>query len=144
MNLSSLPRLVHRSKRRVGRGHGSGRVKTAGRGTKGQKARGKMKPGFEGGQSPLIKRLPYLRGKGRNRSQKKMVVAVDIAKLNGMPAKSVVDVASLVAHHIVEASTTRVKIIGNKKLLVSLTVTIPTSKGAAKAIVDAGGSVSGT
>lgn len=103
-----------------------------------------MSAGFEGGQSPLVKRLPYLRGKGRNASRKKRVVAVDVTKLNSLPAKSVVDLAALIKHHIVETSTTKVKIIGNRKLLVALTVAVPTSKGAAKAITSAGGSVSAT
>lgn len=144
MKIHQLPGLVGKSKRRVGRGHGSGRVKTSGRGTKGQKARGNMPMGFEGGQTPLVKRLPYLRGKGRNASQKRLVVAVDIAKLNSLPAKSVVDVSSLVAHHIVDTATIKVKIIGNTKLSVALTVTVPTSKGAANAITSAGGSVTAT
>lgn len=134
MNFSDLPGLVGRSKRRVGRGHGSGRVKTSGRGTKGQKARGSISMGFEGGQSPLIKRLPYLRGKGRNASQKKLVVAIDISKLNGLPPNSVVDLSTLIKHHIVDKDTKHVKIIGNSKLSVSLTVTVPTSKGAKKSI----------
>lgn len=134
MNFSDLPGLVGRSKRRVGRGHGSGRVKTSGRGTKGQKARGSISMGFEGGQSPLIKRLPYLRGKGRNASQKKLVVAIDISKLNGLPPHSVVDLSTLIKHHIVDKDTKHVKIIGNSKLSVSLTVTVPTSKGAKKSI----------
>ncbi len=134
MHIHQLPGLVGKSKRRVGRGHGSGRVKTSGRGTKGQKARGSIAMGFEGGQSPLIKRLPYLRGKGRNASQKKRVVAVDISKLNILPAKTVVDLSALIKHHIVDKDTRDVKIIGNTKLLVSLTVTVPTSKGVKKLI----------
>lgn len=137
MNLSELPQVVDKSKRRLGRGHGSGRVKTAGRGTKGQKARGRMSLGFEGGQSPLIKRLPYLRGKGRNQSQKPHVVAVDISRLSTLPSKSVVDLPTLIAHHIVDKGTKRVKIIGNSKLLVSLTVSVPVSSGAKKSIENA-------
>lgn len=90
--------------------------------------------GFEGGQSPLIKRLPYLRGKGRNASQKTPVVAVDISKLNGLPAKSVVDLPALIKHHIVDKDTKYVKIIGNSRTLVPLTVLVPTSKGAKKSI----------
>lgn len=73
MNIHSLPKIVKRSKKRLGRGHGSGKVKTSGRGTKGQKARGKLPLGFEGGQTPLVKRLPYLRGKGRNKPRKRRV-----------------------------------------------------------------------
>jgi large subunit ribosomal protein L15 len=58
------PKGAHKERRRLGRGHGSGRGKTAGRGTKGQKARsgGGVPPYFEGGQLPLVKRLPYKRG----------------------------------------------------------------------------------
>ena len=60
MNLSQLPRIVTKSKKRIGRGYGSGKAKTAGRGTKGQKARGKIPGGFEGGQLPLIKQHFFL------------------------------------------------------------------------------------
>lgn len=58
------PRGARKKSRRVGRGHGSGRVKTAGRGTKGQLSRsgGNVNPRFEGGQLPIVKRLPYRRG----------------------------------------------------------------------------------
>ena len=52
----------HKESRRLGRGHGSGRGKTAGRGTKGQKARSRVRRGFEGGQLPIQKRMPYKRG----------------------------------------------------------------------------------
>lgn len=65
MNLHSLPKLKgkRRSKKRVGRGPGSGKgFHTTGRGTKGQKARGKVKLGFEGGQLPLVRRLPHQKG----------------------------------------------------------------------------------
>jgi len=78
MNLSHIGKLKTKKKKRVGQGHGSGRGKTAGRGTKGQKARSKVAIYFEGGALPLTKRLPFLRGKGRNRSlqDKKFVVNV--------------------------------------------------------------------
>ena len=68
MNLNQLPKIKKTSKKRLGQGHGSGKVKTSGRGTKGQKARNKVPMYFEGGALPLIKRLPYRRGKGRNKS----------------------------------------------------------------------------
>src|SRR3989344_5360691 len=67
MRLETLPKITTKSAKRVGRGHGSGKGKTSGRGTKGQKARGKLPithPHFEGGSRPLIKRLPIRRGKG--------------------------------------------------------------------------------
>jgi large subunit ribosomal protein L15 len=58
MNINSLVKTTKKSKKRLGQGHGSGRVKTSGRGTKGQNARNKVPLYFEGGALPLIKRLP--------------------------------------------------------------------------------------
>ena len=68
----------HKAQRRVGRGHGSGRGKTAGRGTKGQKARtgGKIHRAFSGGQTRLSKRLPFLRGLGNSNYAFRIVYAV--------------------------------------------------------------------
>ncbi|MGH7246320.1 MAG: uL15 family ribosomal protein, partial [Candidatus Levyibacteriota bacterium] len=60
MNLSQLSPIVEKKKRRAGQGHGSGRVKTSDRGTKGQKARRNIPMRFEGGALPLVKRLPFL------------------------------------------------------------------------------------
>ena len=87
MKLSQLPRTVSRPKKRLGRGHGSGKVKTSGRGTKGQKARGHMPIGFEGGQLPLIKRLPLLRGKSKNKSHATSVYPLKVTKLDSLPIK---------------------------------------------------------
>ena len=67
MKLENLTKVTDRKKKRLGQGHGSGRGKTGGRGTKGQKARGKVSLTFEGGALPLIKRLPFHRGKGKNK-----------------------------------------------------------------------------
>lgn len=85
MSLSNLVSIVDTSKKRVGRGAGSGKAKTAGRGTKGQKARGKTRAGFEGGQLPLIKRLPFRRGLG-NTSHKHKPLAVNAQRLASVPA----------------------------------------------------------
>ncbi|NIT03832.1 hypothetical protein GTO10_02770 [Candidatus Saccharibacteria bacterium] len=69
MELHKLSKIVKKAKKRVGRGYGSGRGgHTVGRGSKGQKARGSVKPTFEGGQLPLVKRLPK---KGGFKSRKK-------------------------------------------------------------------------
>ena len=79
MNLNKLPKLKSKSAKRIGRGQGSGRGKTATRGTKGQKARGKIAithPHYEGGQRPLFKRLPYKRGKGNPKISKKPWVSI--------------------------------------------------------------------
>lgn len=141
MNIHSLQKLVERPRKRVGRGHGSGKVKTSGRGTKGQSARGTTPLGFEGGQSSLFKRYPFLRGKGRNQSYRPKVVAVPLLLLGAFPNKSTIDLSALKSHHIIETGVTKVKIIGNGKLTVALTVLVPASKGAAKSIQDAGGSI---
>ncbi len=139
MNLSNLSKIVETKKKRLGRGHGSGKVKTSGRGTKGQKARGSIPAGFEGGQLSLIKRLPLLRGKGRNGSQKEQVVAVSVDKLNILPKDTTVTLEVLRKHDIIDKHVQRVKIIGNRELKVALTVDLPCSRGAKSVIEKAGG-----
>ncbi len=135
-----LPSIVRRSKKRIGRGHGSGKVKTAGRGTKGQNARDHMPIGFEGGQLSLSKRLPLLRGKLRNHSQKEMITEVQLADVAKLPAGDVTkDV--LVKKGIITKDTKRIKILGSVKLETAYTVHIPCSKGSSKAITAAGGKV---
>lgn len=141
MNLSQLPSLVRRPKKRIGRGHGSGRVKTSGRGTKGQKARGKVRIGFEGGQSPLVKRLPYLRGKGRNHSSKPKAFPVAVTKLNTLPKGTIVSLESLKKYRMIGERVLRVKLLGDGKVSVALTVKVPCSASAKVAILKAGGSV---
>lgn len=139
MKLSDLPSIVTRSKKRLGRGHGSGKVKTAGRGTKGQKARGTMPAGFEGGQSPLFKRLPLLRGKGRNQSQKPKAFPIAAGKLNALPKGTVVTLETLKKYRMIGEDVGRAKILGGGSLDVSLTVKVPCSSSAKAAIEKAGG-----
>lgn len=144
MKLSKLPKITAKRKKRVGLGHGSGRVKTSGRGTKGQKARGKIPARFEGGSLPLIKRLPMRRGKGRNKVFKKKPIAINVKFLNRLPKKSVVDIKALIEHGIVhkdDAQIYGIKILGEGELTVGLTVKLPTSKGARTKIEAAGGEV---
>jgi large subunit ribosomal protein L15 len=141
LSLSQLPRLVARRNKRLGRGHGSGKVKTSGRGTKGQNARGRMPQGFEGGQLPLIKRLPLLRGKGKNASRKTVVVVLPVAKLASLSHNTEVTKESLVKEHLIPEGTKRVKIVGGGSLSGALTVKVPVSKSAAAAIEKAGGKV---
>jgi large subunit ribosomal protein L15 len=81
MDLSNLQKLTTKKKKRVGLGHGSGRGKTSGRGTKGLKARGSVPLDFEGGALPLIKRLPFLRGKGKNSINKAISLNVSVLNL---------------------------------------------------------------
>jgi large subunit ribosomal protein L15 len=144
MNISSLIKITEKSKKRLGQGHGSGRVKTAGRGTKGQKARGKIPLRFEGGALPLVKRMPFRRGNERNKSFKTKPVIINVDALNTLPKNTVVDVATLVKHNIIktdEATKNGVKVLGNGDLTVALTVKLAASKGAVAKIEKAGGSV---
>lgn len=144
MQLNSLPKVTTRGKKRLGRGHGSGRGKTAGRGTKGQKARNKIKLTFEGGALPLIKRLPFRRGKGRFKSLKKKPIVINVKVLNLLPKDSIVDIELLAKHRIVNRDEARefgVKILGDGELQIPLTVKLPVSKGARKKIEEAKGKV---
>lgn len=143
MKLASLPKTTTKRKKRHGLGLGSGRGKTAGRGTKGQKAKEKVAPYFEGGALPLIKRLPLRRGRGKNKPFKKKPIVVNVKVLNLLPKNTLVDVASLIKHRIVDAQarTFGVKILGDGELSVPLTVALPTSRGAREKIEKAKGKV---
>ncbi len=144
MNLSDITKLKAKSKKRVGLGHGSGRGKTSGRGTKGQKARGKVPLNFEGGALPLTKRLPFLRGKGRNPSIQEKPEVVNVELLNVFPKGTVITADALIKQGIVEAAAVKqkgIKILGDGDLKVALTVQLKVSKGAAEKIKSAGGTV---
>lgn len=139
-----MDKVKTKKKKRVGQGHGSGRGKTAGRGTKGQKARNKVAIYFEGGALPLTKRLPFLRGKGRNRSLKPKPYVLNISLLNVFPKGTVVTFESLAKERLIVLETAKkngVKILGDGELQVALTVKLPVSKGAAEKIKKAGGTV---
>lgn len=139
-----MTKITTKAKRRLGQGHGTGRGKTAGRGTKGQKARGKIALSFEGGALPLIKRLPFHRGKGKNKVFRKTPVIINVKALNLLPKNATVDIESLVKHHIVDASDARtygVKILGDGEVTVPLQVKLSVSKGAQVKIEKAGGKV---
>lgn len=144
MNLHSLHHITTKSKRRLGRGHGSGRGKTAGRGTKGQKARGSISLSFEGGALPLIKRLPFRRGKGRNKVIKARPVIINVKVLNFLPPKTTVDTETLIKYKLVDAEEAKrggIKILGDGELSIPLTVKLPVSGGARKKIEKAEGTV---
>ncbi len=144
MELHKLPKTTTKSLRRVGRGHGSGRVKTSGRGTKGQKARRDIKLSFEGGALPLIKRMPFLKGKGRNKMVAKNPVIINVEKLNTIPAKSVIDIEIAIKNKLADSSQARrfgIKVLGNGQLTQAVTVSLPCSKSAIEKIEKAGGSV---
>ena len=136
--LSPVEGSKKRSKR-IGRGHGSGWGKTAGKGHKGQKARaGKgMRVGFEGGQMPLQRRLPK---RGFNNIFRKNVVAINVGTLNKFEDGAVVDIAALTEKGIVKNSFDGVKILSNGTITKKLTVKANAfSKGAVAKIEAAGG-----
>ncbi len=144
MNIHSTTVIIQKKKRRLGQGHGSGRVKTSGRGTKGQKARRDISLTFEGGALPLIKRLPFRRGKARNNSLSGKPVIVEAGVLNTLPKNSVIDVQTLVKHKLVNEQEARkfgVKILGTGSITQPFTVKIPVSKSVASQIEKAGGQI---
>jgi len=141
MKLHAMPTIVERSKKRLGRGHGSGKVKTSGRGTKGQKARGSMPLGFEGGQLPLIKRVPLLRGKTRNSSTKAKAFPISLGLLETIVTKEPITIALLHKERKINTSVIRVKVLGTGTLSHALTVSLPCSESAKAAIIKAGGKV---
>lgn len=144
MELSSLTKITKESKKRLGQGHGSGRGKTSGRGTKGQRSRGKIPIGFEGGAVPLIKRLPFMRGKGKNKAFKKKPIILNLKVLNFLTKGSVVDLETLIKNRIVrreDAKVFGVKILGDGELSIPLTIKLPISKRAALKVEKIGGKV---
>ena len=129
------------SKKRLGRGIGSGLGKTAGKGTKGQNARsgGGVRPGFEGGQLPLFQRLPK---RGFHNHTRKEYAIVNIEQLNIFEDGALVDVEALIKAHLVKEVLDGVKVLGQGELTKKLTVKATKfSESAKKAIEAAGGSV---
>jgi large subunit ribosomal protein L15 len=126
--------------KRVGRGRSSGHGKTCGRGMKGQKARGKTRIGFEGGQMPLQRRLPKLRGfKPR---AKKQYHLVNLEKLNDFADGDVVTPEAMQQKGLINKLDKEVKILGSGELQKSLTVKAHAfTRSAAARIEAAGGSV---
>jgi len=146
MNLSSLPKLVKRSRKRVGRGIGSGKGgHTSGRGSKGQKARGKVALTMEGTKfkKGYIKRLPFLRGKSKFKVRNHKPYVLQLADLTELPDGFEVSVANLIKKKLISGPDAigGVKIIGSASLKNKLVVKVPTSAGAAKTIAKAGGTV---
>ena len=124
--------------KRIGRGHGSGWGKTAGKGHKGQKARaGKgMRVGFEGGQMPLQRRIPK---RGFNNIFAKKVVAINVGTLNKFEDGAVVDIAALTEKGIVKNSFDSVKILSNGTITKKLPVKANAFSEGAKAKIEAAG-----
>lgn len=139
--LSNLkpPQGAKRGRVRVGRGTGCGLGKTAGRGQKGQKARcGHRKPAFEGGQTPMGRRLPKL---GFKNVLARTVANVNVGALDVFEAGSVVTVESLREKRLVRGACDAVKILGDGELAKKLTVKAHAFSAGAKAKIEKAGGI---
>ncbi|HLC37723.1 50S ribosomal protein L15 [Candidatus Daviesbacteria bacterium RIFCSPLOWO2_02_FULL_36_8] len=142
MQLNELVKIKKRDKKRLGRGLGSGLGKTSGRGTKGQKARGKMPVAFTGAGLPTYKKLPLKRGLGNFSGRDKLKV-INLSKLNVFKEKSVVDLEALIKMKIITSKEAKkgVKILADKGLTTSLIIKLPVSAEAKIQIEKKGGKV---
>ena len=133
-NLSPAEGSKHSDNFRRGRGHGSGNGKTAGKGHKGQKARsGAPRPGFEGGQMPLYRRLPK---RGFNNRNHKEIVAINISALEVFENGATVDVEALMAQGIIKNPADGVKVLGNGELTKKLNVKVNAYSASAKEMIE--------
>lgn len=141
MELQDLvcPEGSKKASKRIGRGHGSGQGKTAGKGHKGQKARsgGGVRPGFEGGQMPLQRRIPK---RGFKNIFAKKVISINVEELEKFGEGSVVDANELINMGLIKRDFDKIKILGNGNLTKNLTVKAQMfSKSAIEKIESAGG-----
>lgn len=138
MDLSNLKPAAgskHSNNFRRGRGHGSGNGKTAGKGHKGQKARsGATRPGFEGGQMPLYRRIPK---RGFTNRNSKEIIAINVDKLEVFDNDSVVTIEELLERRIIRKTGDGVKILGNGDLTKKLTVQVNAFSASAKEKIEA-------
>jgi large subunit ribosomal protein L15 len=141
-----MTKIVAKSAKRIGRGPGSGKGKTSGRGTKGQNARSRLSlthSHFEGGQRPLMKRLPYRKGKGNSKISTKPIT-INLGALASFGKNEVVDLESLIKKSIITKNDTKkfgVKILGGGEIKNTLIIKVNISKKAALKIEKAGGKV---
>ena len=142
ISLHNLPTIVKRPSKRVGRGYGSGKGgHTTGRGTKGQKARGRIRPWFEGGQKPLHLRVPHKRG--FKRAFREEVAIVKIRDLNRFAEGEMITPQRLRDEGLIKKIPSGgVKVLGDGELTKSLTISgLALSEGARQKIVAAGGKI---
>ena len=134
-NLRPAEGSKHSDNFRRGRGHGSGNGKTAGKGHKGQKARsGAPRPGFEGGQMPLYRRLPK---RGFTCINSKKIIAINVYALECFDNGATVDVNALVEAGIIKNPRDGVKILGNGELTKKLDVKVDAFSASAKEKIEA-------
>ena len=147
MRIDTLSPAVGATKapKRLGRGIGSGLGKTSGKGHKGQWARsgGGVRPGFEGGQMPIARRVPK---RGFNHVGKKVYVIVNLADLAELPAGTVVDYGFVMANGLAKEvkNNSGLKVLGNGELSVALTVKAAKFSASAKAAIEAAGGTAET
>jgi len=141
LNDLSPPKGSRRPRKRLGRGVGSGKGKTAGRGTKGHNSRsgGGVRPGFEGGQMPLHRRLPK---RGFTNIFKKKISTINIRDLSKFESGSVVDEPALVRMGLVKGRRDGIKLLGQGDIKIPLTIRVnQVAKGAEDKIISAGGKI---
>jgi len=140
MRLNDLaPEIGQRkARKRVGRGVGAGSGKTAGRGNKGQNARsgGGVRPGYEGGQMPIHRRLPK---RGFKNHFKKIFAIVNVKDLNRFEDQSVVDEIALIKSGLVKGARDGIKVLGNGEIQVALNLRVNKISASAREKVEAAG-----
>jgi large subunit ribosomal protein L15 len=141
LNELSPPDGSRGTRKRIGRGVGSGKGKTAGRGTKGHNSRsgGGVRPGFEGGQMPIHRRLPK---RGFTNIFKKKIAVINIRDLAKFESGSIVDEASLIRAGLVKGRRDGIKLLGQGEIKIPLTIKVNgVSKNAREKIIAAGGNI---
>jgi len=145
MLLASLPKSTHKNKKRLGRGYGSGvGGHTVGRGQKGQKTRGTIPVWFEGGQLPIIRRTPFIKGKHRFQVINSQPITVNLDFLNKFSDNTVVD-SKLLSESLKlneKEAKKGFKIVATGKLEKPLEIAVLATSGAIKLIEKAGGKYS--
>jgi len=136
-DLTAVPGSSKESKR-IGRGHGSGQGKTAGKGHKGQKARAGrgMRVGFEGGQMPLQRRIPK---RGFNNIFAKTIIAINVGTLDSFDEGTVINGQVLIDAGIIKTCCDGIKILANGELTKKLTVQVNAFSAGAKSKIEAAG-----
>jgi large subunit ribosomal protein L15 len=141
MSLSNLEQVVHKKKKRLGRGAGSAKGQKSGRGTtRHQGARTTIPLHFEGGQGRIVKKFPLLRGKMKNKSYKSKSFIVTLTMLEQFDGKETITIETLVKQNLVKKNIP-VKVVSNGTLTKPLTIALPVSKSARATIEKAGGKV---
>ena len=143
MDLGTLKDPVgsRKKRKRVGRGDGSGHGGTSCKGSKGQNARsgGGTRPGFEGGQMPMARRLPK---RGFRNPFRKEMITVNLVQLNAFPENSIIDAEALIQQGLIKKRGDGIKLLGKGEIQHALSIKLDAlSKGAKAKIEAAGGSI---